>query len=604
PASTTHVTIDTGHSATLHVAGTTSGGLGDVDLRCYYGSKAPVLATVAVSNGSFSTDLVLDQTLINKLGTPHPFCMLRAVPTGTIPSAPPDMPSVWEGVFVGWGKAETDLLGSGFGANPADTQWDFFLSRAQSGAMNDFYSMGSCGLCDTYLFLPGSLFVSNPIWWANAGLFNSVNDNPGRTSVRIDGAGAYTAANVRYDIQGTELADNPGIPAVSETHSVDPGTGNLTVTERGRYVWCAEDRSVYPPTDQSCASFADTGVAYERSIETRDSGHAVTIVDHWKSVDGKPHELDAIYDDTERSTNAAISGHQGQVNFTWTQDGFKTYTTSTQVPLPPSYPATMLVKTDASTGVGGDNKNPFGAEVFSSTISDLKLLHTGIAANATGEWQPRYEQTIPADGEITIATAYVHDYVLASVQSKAQAATTALTPPTVHIDTPVDGSTVDAASVHVSGTAKSADGEFNARVNGVLATTDPAGSWSADVPLSEGSNRILVSVANDIGVVTNAVVNVTRPGPAAPAAAAPESAPSTAPVAVAARPVRCVVPKLRGKTLAKAKGLLKKAHCRLGKVARKASTSVKPGRVVKTRLKAGSRHRAGTRVRVTIAKKA
>ncbi|HEX6713888.1 MAG TPA: hypothetical protein VF066_10895, partial [Thermoleophilaceae bacterium] len=47
PASTTHVTIDTGHSATLHVAGTTSGGLGDVDLRCYYGSKAPVLATVA-----------------------------------------------------------------------------------------------------------------------------------------------------------------------------------------------------------------------------------------------------------------------------------------------------------------------------------------------------------------------------------------------------------------------------------------------------------------------------------------------------------------------------------------------------------------------------
>jgi beta-lactam-binding protein with PASTA domain len=65
----------------------------------------------------------------------------------------------------------------------------------------------------------------------------------------------------------------------------------------------------------------------------------------------------------------------------------------------------------------------------------------------------------------------------------------------------------------------------------------------------------------------------------------------------------CVVPKLRGKTLAGAKRALKRAHCALGKVSRKASKRVKPGRVLASRLKAGSRVRAGTRVRVTVARK-
>jgi beta-lactam-binding protein with PASTA domain len=73
-------------------------------------------------------------------------------------------------------------------------------------------------------------------------------------------------------------------------------------------------------------------------------------------------------------------------------------------------------------------------------------------------------------------------------------------------------------------------------------------------------------------------------------------------VAAAAKPVQCVVPKLRGKKLAAAKRVLERAHCRLGKVVRRASTRVKPGRVVATRFKAGTHHRAGTRVRVTIAK--
>jgi hypothetical protein len=158
--------------------------------------------------------------------------------------------------------------------------------------------------------------------------------------------------------------------------------------------------------------------------------------------------------------------------------------------------------------------------------------------------------------------------------------------------------------VHVTGSVSSQDGEFSLSVNGAHVVADPAtGNWATDLPLNEGDNRILVSAQNDIGVVTNVIVHVTRP--AAPVAAttpATPVTPTTTPV-VSPQAVRCVVPKLRGKRLAKAKVLLKKAHCRLGKVSRKASTRVKPGRVVKTRFKPGTRHAAGTRVRVTIAKK-
>jgi PASTA domain/Glucodextranase, domain B len=302
------------------------------------------------------------------------------------------------------------------------------------------------------------------------------------------------------------------------------------------------------------------------------------------------------------SSNAATAGHEGIVNFAWTQDGFKAYPADTQIPLPPSAPATMLVKPDASTSNNGDNMHPIGAMVFGSKPDSLKLVNLSSSSNSTSEWQSRYHRTIPAGGELTLAVAYTHDFALASVQSKAQMAAEALTPPTLHVATPLDGTTVDAPSVRVSGTASSLD-EFTLRVNGAHVVADPAtGTWNTDVPLAEGDNRILVSVENVIGVETHEIVHVTRlTAPAAPAESTP-GAPASTPVAAAANPVRCVVPRLKGKTLRKAKRLLKHAHCRLGKVSRRVSTGVKPGRVIKARFKAGTRHRAGTRIRVTVAK--
>src|SRR5262249_53317251 len=63
----------------------------------------------------------------------------------------------------------------------------------------------------------------------------------------------------------------------------------------------------------------------------------------------------------------------------------------------------------------------------------------------------------------------------------------------------------------------------------------------------------------------------------------------------------CIVPKLKGKTLKAARGALTKAHCQAGKVTKKFST-VKKGRVISQRPKAGKDLPAGSKINLAVSK--
>jgi hypothetical protein len=65
---------------------------------------------------------------------------------------------------------------------------------------------------------------------------------------------------------------------------------------------------------------------------------------------------------------------------------------------------------------------------------------------------------------------------------------------------------------------------------------------------------------------------------------------------------KCKVPKLKGKTLTKAKAALKKAHCKLGKVTKKKGSSSLRGKVVSSKPKAGTVKPAGTKVALVLGK--
>jgi PASTA domain len=67
-------------------------------------------------------------------------------------------------------------------------------------------------------------------------------------------------------------------------------------------------------------------------------------------------------------------------------------------------------------------------------------------------------------------------------------------------------------------------------------------------------------------------------------------------------PVRCIVPKLVGKTLTRAKKALSWANCRLGRVTRKKKRGVKKGRVIAQSWSARTPLREGSKVKVTVSK--
>ncbi len=62
----------------------------------------------------------------------------------------------------------------------------------------------------------------------------------------------------------------------------------------------------------------------------------------------------------------------------------------------------------------------------------------------------------------------------------------------------------------------------------------------------------------------------------------------------------CNVPAVKGKTVAATKKALKKANCAVGKVTRKASSTVAKGKVISTKPGAGTKHKAGTKVALTV----
>ena len=111
-------------------------------------------------------------------------------------------------------------------------------------------------------------------------------------------------------------------------------------------------------------------------------------------------------------------------------------------------------------------------------------------------------------------------------------------------------------------------------------------------PLSGATARTYVARRGDAGSTLRVAVTATN-------LVGPETASSATTQPVAA----CRVPRLTGRKLAAAKRLLRNRRCRTGRVRRRPSSSVEPGRVLAHKPKAGSVRPVGTRVRLVVAKR-
>ena len=120
------------------------------------------------------------------------------------------------------------------------------------------------------------------------------------------------------------------------------------------------------------------------------------------------------------------------------------------------------------------------------------------------------------------------------------------------------------------------------------------------IPAGGSTTVSLLARALTAGSIANtANVSATTPDPVS----SNNSATATTTVtAVTTTVAKCVVPNLKGKTLSAAKKALARGRCALGKVTRAYSKTVKTGRVVSQRPKAGTKLRKGGKVSVTVSR--
>lgn len=535
---------------TFAISGTTSGGdpaTDKVDVRCYYAGKSVLVAKSVTlgSGGSFSVPAANLGKLL------HLTCRLRAVPAG---SAPSDL-APYSGPVVGVGERDSSAVGGGPNNGKLT---DYYLYAAQQTAAFDYVSLGGCGIKDGYL-LDATYAVTTTTFFCNAGLFRGEAGSAStRSELRIDGTNAYTP-----EAAGSIDPNASGLPALSYSYKVDARTGNLAIHETDPLVKCAA--ATYPPTAASCATFVSTGVTDNRTITQDHDGHISWVSDIFKSMDGKAHALDLLWDNTQHFHGGG--GDATQIEYAFPgHSGYSTHLGGDVLALPAAAPGAILIRMhgaadgDTSTGQGAlvyDRPATRAAFPSVSTVgSDFTLQQTG---------------TVPAGASTRFRFAYVQDYHAAGVASLLQAAAAAFRN-TVAVSKAGKGKGKVTSSPGGISCGKACRHAYGYGTSVTLKAKAAKGSkfagWSG---ACKGAHSCKLTAKADAAVKAKFVL---RP---------------------------CVVPNLVGKTLAASKLAIRKAFCSVGKVAMVAS-SAKSGRVVAQKPRHGKRVEQHTKIRLVVSK--
>jgi secreted trypsin-like serine protease len=176
-------------------------------------------------------------------------------------------------------------------------------------------------------------------------------------------------------------------------------------------------------------------------------------------------------------------------------------------------------------------------------------------------------------------------------------------PGTATVGTPV---TLTSTSVHPD--ASEPFTTFSWDLNGDNTFGDATGASVTTTFGAPGAYHVGLEASNAAGdraVTVQDVVVSSPPPPPPPVLPPPPSPPPASPPPPAPLPTaqaRCVVPKLRGKTLAAARTALSRARCRLGAVTRAYSSAVRRGRVIRQAPRPGTRSLRGKRVAVVLSR--
>ncbi|HUA72629.1 MAG TPA: PASTA domain-containing protein [Solirubrobacteraceae bacterium] len=586
PANDPYLISFDNNPTTLSVTGTAVG-TGTVDVVCYFGSPgslqdAVLESAVTVTGGKFTAS---NQHLQNIAG--HA-CRLRAVPTGAEGTSDT---SDFAGPDVAVSEAALPVATiSGTGLNVGTPYNDYVNDVTLTG----YAAWGSPGItpstsevgCGGPFAAPidSDFDVGNfAVDCVGSLLSNDLGAFGGRSEVQIDGHNAYDPGSAQAlfaAANGHAASQNlSGFPTNLTDHVTwDPTTGLLSSQSDESWVECNGPNEQIQ-TFATCPSFVNSGVELDRDITTSDGGRVVTMTDTWSSTDGKAHALDLLYDDYDGLSGVA-SGDRGY-QFPG-QTGFSEFGGGTDVPGPGSAPGSILMRTNV-TAPDGSTSEAAGAITFGTAPSEFRFV-------SNNEFEEHNVLVVPAGGSASLSYVYSVGYSVADATQLALAAQDQFEPPSVVIGPLSSGTTVSSPSTTLSGIASAGSGIKSLVVGGQPVPMASDGTWSVQVPLNPGTNTITALATDGAGETAQQQVAVVYNAPA------PSPSPSSSP------PVKCRVPKTKGMKLNAAEKALRRAHCKVGKVKRANSRTVRSGHVASTAPRAGRVLKPGTKVELFVSK--
>ena len=567
---------------TLTVSGTSNGTTGDrIAIVCFYGdpSQSVILQNNLLVNpdGSFATVAGSPPKL--QLIAGHA-CRLRAVPAGS--GTNDDGIASFAGPQVA--VSQVALLTIPGGRN-SGVPYSFLVNGTTFTGDAGWGPPGNCG---PYAAPVDSNFtIGNfAINCAGSLLNDDLGAFGGRSEVQIDGRNAYDAASAQSLFARTSgdngSEDLPGFPSLTESIRWDPATGLVSSQSTETWVQCA-GADQYKPTIATCTSFLPTGVQLQRDITTSAGGRVVTMTDTWSSTDAKVHAVDLLYDDF---VGLNTSSAERAFEFPG-QSTFSTYLDGDSVPGSGAAPGSIFVHTNAAAA-DGNPAEAFGAITYSSAPSAFTFAPQSqppVPPPASNELEEHQVLVVPAGASTSLTYVYSVGYSVADVQALALAAQDQFQGPSIVIGSPASGSAVTTPTVSVAGITSAGSGIASLAVAGQPVPVGPDGTWTAQVPLSPGSNTITALATDGAGATAQAQLAVTYNPPPAPPPR-----------------VRCVVPKTKGMKVPVAEKALRRAHCKVGRITHVKSRTLRRGRVMRTNPHAGRTLAAGAKVDLFVSK--
>jgi hypothetical protein len=592
------------------VSGTSTGVYpGTVDIVCTFGpgtgwnsGAGPAqeqLGSATVSNdpdGSFSTSI---DVFYDSLDT----CVLRAVPASDFspPGAisDPNYATDFTGPTIGIDVADDAAHELSAYIAPLDS--DFLFTGSQLDGYMEWNSVSGCGLSlsypydSTFNFEGDTVVATEPLFQCAGALYPG--DDAGLNSeITIGGLPAFTPLGAweLYNYAGG--FSDPLLTDATVTETLDPATGDLTITEVEPLVYCSED-GVTPenPYDSpyTCSGLMSTGVTLTRTITQDANGLQAEVSDQFANSNGSALPLDLEYDnhiggngqdDLQGPTSSDPNSSPTSPAFSFNGGAYATYPdnyggSGDLVTSFPSAPGSIGIEGEAPASIGGTITDPQPGiadpqgDITYTTAPTQALFFLANSVDDSGEtyssaaaqFELIYDRTIPASGSLTITQYYTQGLDRTGADTLASQAGDSAATPTVAISSPTAGATVTTATITVSGTASGPLGTPSLTLNGSSVPVSN-GTWSTQVTLKPGQNTLTAVATNAASLQAQVHEEVIYSPPGPP----------------------CVVPAVAGLSQSAAQAALTAANCTVGTVLKAHSASVPAGDVISTTPTAGA----------------